>query len=158
MTIPRQLPCSSLGRPAGVVGGICAALLCVGCASAPPSEDEIAYARSMSPSVELATTRTEELALEQADRLPAGEPVELGDGVVVPGPVYTAASGRRCREMLFGPSQRLACEDPAADVWVFVPDVFAAGPPTSGGESPGTSAAPAGTEGDERAPTEEGSS
>lgn len=147
MTTPGQLTCSSRGRLAGVLGGIRSVLLVgsvawLGCASAPPTEDEIQYARSMSPSVELATTPTEVGALERAASLPVGEPAQLEGGVVVAGPIYAAASGRRCRQLTFGSAQRLACEDPEADVWVFVPDVFAASPveatepaPTSGGEA-----------------------
>ncbi len=128
------------GRPRGarMGGSIALALLC-GCASAPPTESEIAYARSMSPSVEMATTPTEEAALERAAALPAGESVTLGGGAVIPGPIYAAASGRRCRELAFGSRTRLACEDRAADVWVFVPDVFGSGSEASvieGGEAP----------------------
>lgn len=117
--VKRRVP--TAGRPLSALALGCAML---GCASAPPTESEIAYARSMSPSVEMATNPTEEAALERAGGLPAGEPTTLGAGAVVAGPIYAAASGRRCRQLTFGSRRRLACEDPQADVWVFVPDVF----------------------------------
>ena len=124
-----ERPCPLRGRPGGAraAGSIALALLGA-CASAPPTESELAYARSMSPSVELATTPTEEAALERAATLPAGRSATLDGGSVVPGPIYAAASGRRCRELTFGSRTRLACEDRASDGWVFVPDVFGAEP------------------------------
>jgi len=141
MTTPGQLRCATQGRLHGVRGWSSTVLLLgtlAGCASAPPSEVEIAYAQAMSATVELATTRTEELALERAESLPPGEPAELDGGTVVAGPMYVAASGRRCRELTIDAQQRLACEDLDAEVWVFVPNVFAAGPATSGDEAPST--------------------
>ncbi len=144
MTTRRQLSCSSQGRLAGVGRWSSIALwlgTATACGSAPPSEHEVAYARSMSPTVELATTPAEELALERAATLAPGEPADLGGDTVVAGPIYPAASGRRCREMTIADRHRLACEDPEADVWVFVPDVFTTSI-GSGGEAPVSGDAP----------------
>ena len=155
MTTPGQLTRSLPGRLTGVRGSsfvIMVLLGAVGCASAPPSEAEIAYAQAMSPTVEMATTRAEELALERAPNLPIGQS-QLDGGSVVTGPIYSAAGGRRCREMTIGARHRLACEDLEADVWVFVPDVYTAA--TNGGETsaaadqgPGPESEPVETTGD----------
>ena len=131
----RSLP----GRPGGARWGTYVAamvtLLGIGaCGGSAPSEHEIAYAQTMRPGVELAANATEEQALQQAPALPTGEPTRLAGGVVVAGPIYMAASGRRCREMTVGPRQRLACEDRQAEVWVFVPDVFSIPAPSAGSE------------------------
>lgn len=121
-----------MGRLRGVPGlvhpwlALGAAIGFGGCGSAPPSEAELAYASSMGASVEMATNATEEQALERADALPEGEPTQLGDGTVVAGPIYTAASGRQCRALMIGGRQRLACEAFQAEGWVFVPNVFTA--------------------------------
>lgn len=128
------------GRLRGVRGASCAGFVLAlaalgGCASAPPSEAELAYVSAMSPTVEMATSAAEEQALERAPALPPGEPTEVGGGVVVGGPVYTAASGRRCRELTFGAHGRLACEAVNAEGWVFVPNVFTAETPSTGGST-----------------------
>jgi len=140
MTSPRQLPCST-GRLAGVRGwstiiAVFVGSLAAGCGSAPPSEHEIAYARSLRPSTELATTPAEERALEQAPSLPSDEAMELEGQSVLASPIYTAASGRRCRELRFGAGARLACEALDADGWVFVPNVFTQPITTNGGAAP----------------------
>lgn len=96
-------------------------------ASAPPSEADIWYAESLRPGVELAVSPGEERALAQMASLPTDEPVELAGETFVAGPVYTAASARRCRRLQTGARLRLACEDPRAGGWVFVPSIFAEG-------------------------------
>ncbi len=96
----------------------------IGCASSAPSESELAFTRTMSPSIELATTEAETQALLRAGELPANQPIDLGGQAVLAGPVYAAASGRRCREITIGASHRLACQDLVSDSWVFVPDPF----------------------------------
>lgn len=132
--------------------------LSAGCGSAPPSDHEIAYARSMRPTTELATTATEERALERAANLPSDEAVQLEGQTVLAGPIYTAASGRRCRELHIGDGERLACEALDAEGWVFVPDVFTQPISTSGGAAQVSTGE--GTEADEPAadPPVEGSS
>lgn len=119
--------CSPAGRLGGVRGLARAsvlALMTTGCATSAPTEHEIAYSQAMSPSVELATTPGEERALEQAASLPTEQPVQLAGQRVMAGPIYAAASGRRCRRMAFDAHERLACQDYVSDNWVFVPNIF----------------------------------
>ncbi len=143
------------GRPRGLTGAMYVALgiaASAGCGSAPPTEAELAYASSMGATVEMATSAAEEEALLRAAALPAGEPTQLDGAVVVAGPIYMAASGRHCRELIIGSSQRLACEAVQADGWVFVPNVFTVEPITAGDEAPTPPPTP------ESAETEEGTS
>lgn len=106
------------------------------CASAPPTEAELAYVSSMSATVEMATTPAEEEALHRAATLPVGEPTTVDGGTVVAGPIYAAGSGRRCRPLTVGSRNRLACEALGAEGWVYVPDVFSPSEANEGGESP----------------------
>ncbi|MAQ13345.1 MAG: hypothetical protein CMN30_00895 [Sandaracinus sp.] len=130
-SLSTRLRFPSPGRPSGVGGALCALALpwtlALGCASSVPSETELQYVRSVSPSIELATTPAEEATLERAASLPVDQPVVLGDATVVAGPIYAAASGRRCRAVrIASAAERLVCEDTQTDTWVFVPNVLTA--------------------------------
>ncbi|MAC24926.1 MAG: hypothetical protein CMN31_21440 [Sandaracinus sp.] len=119
---PRRLKPRLSARLLGA-GVVSCALTACG-ASAPPSEADIWYAESLRPGVELAVSPGEERALERMSSLPVDEPVELAGETFVAGPIYTAASARRCRRVQTPSRPRLACEDGQAGGWVFVPDVF----------------------------------
>ncbi len=103
-----------------------------GCgAGAAPTESEIWHAATLRPSVELASTRGEELLLARLGSLPADEPVRLEGEVFTASAAYVAASGRTCRHVRIdaeAPRQRLACDD-GDGRWVFVPNPFVAESP-----------------------------
>lgn len=115
------------GRLTGALGIGSALLLACG-GPPPPTEADLAYAAALRPGTELATTPGEEQALARAATLPDDEAVTLGSQSFVAGPLYVAASGRRCRQLTVdGARERLVCEDLSAGGWVFVPDIFAGG-------------------------------
>jgi hypothetical protein len=68
--------------------------------------------------------------LQRIGSLPAGQPVTVADQVWVPGRLYSAASGRTCREVEVrtgdgGSKPRLACQSGADDGsdWIWYPVV-----------------------------------
>lgn len=101
-------------------------LLCACGASSAPNESAIFYDANLRPGVVEPATEAERELLIRLSELPA-ESVRVGERTFRLGPVYSAASGRRCRLVMSDESRRLACQHDEG--WVYVPDVHSDGPP-----------------------------
>jgi hypothetical protein len=111
-----------------LVGG---AVVACGSASPMPTPQEAKDAHDTGTRLG-ASSPMEESVLAALESMPANQPRQFGDVSVTGRAPYHAASGRRCRSVLFARSgdaapDRVACTDGKA--WFFVPNVFEPAPP-----------------------------
>jgi hypothetical protein len=102
----------------------------IGCASKPPSDDQIWHESTLRPGLVSPETQGERELLVRLSDVPVGQPVTFGSQVFIADAPYAAASGRTCRSVMLRPTEadgtvqvKLACE--VAEGWAFVPDPFA---------------------------------
>lgn len=103
-------------------------VLCA-CASAPPTDAQVWHRDELRPGHHAAADDAENALLTRLASLEAEAPEETQVSVhgrtFSLGPMYLAASGRRCRRVA-GAEASLACSDGAS--WHFAPNVFGARP------------------------------
>jgi hypothetical protein len=102
----------------------------IGCASKPPTDDQIWHESTLRPGLLSPETQGERELLVRLSDVPVGQPVTFGSQVFIADAPYAAASGRTCRSVMLRPTEpdgtvqvKLACE--VAEGWAFVPDPFA---------------------------------
>ncbi len=103
-------------------------ILLLGCASAPPTDAQVWHRIELRPGTVAAADDAETALLERLSALESdasGTDVDVAGRRFSLGPLYLAASGRRCRRIA-GAEASLACSDGTR--WHYAPSVFGDAP------------------------------